>query len=185
MARLRPGRCYREIKKPAYTRAARRVQKKNFIGSIPPIRIRKFDMGNPHNNYDYTIAIVSKGPVQIRQEALEAARINANNVISKRIEKKGYFMRVVPYPHHILRENKMLTGAGADRMQTGMGSKPFGKTIGRAARVSKGEMVLFAKIFEKDLDVVKKAFLRARNKLPGDYEIVVSKLENQDTGAAA
>jgi len=31
-----------------------------------------------------------------------------------------YFFRIIPFTHHIQRENKMLTGAGADRTQTGM-----------------------------------------------------------------
>ena len=34
----------------------------------------------------------------------------------------------------------MLTGAGADRMQTGM-SQSFGKTIGRAALVKNGQVL--------------------------------------------
>jgi large subunit ribosomal protein L10e len=51
---------------------------------------------------------------------------------------KDFYLGVQVYPHHILRENKMLTGAGADRMQTGM-SRSFGRTIGRAALVRVGQ----------------------------------------------
>ena len=50
-------------------------------------------------------------------------------------------MMIRIYPHHIMRENPLATGAGADRMSTGM-KKSFGKTIGVAARVHKGQTLV-------------------------------------------
>jgi len=53
----------------------------------------------------------------ITSEALEAARIAANKWLVKTIGKDGYHMRVRTHPWHVLRINKMLSCAGADRLQ--------------------------------------------------------------------
>lgn len=45
------------------------------------------------------------------------------------------------HPFHVLRINKMLSCAGADRLQTGMRGA-FGKPAGLAARVAIGQVLL-------------------------------------------
>lgn len=55
------------------------------------------------------------------------------------------------HPFHVLRINKMLSCAGADRLQTGMRGA-FGKPAGVAARVSIGQILL--SIRTKDHNVV-------------------------------
>ena len=52
-------------------------------------------------------------------EALEAARIAANKYMSTRAGKDAFHLRVRVHPFHVLRINKMLSCAGADRLQTG------------------------------------------------------------------
>ena len=84
-------------------------------------------------------------------------------------------MRVSVYPHHILRENKMLTGAHADRLQTGM-AHAFGKPVGRAARVKKGKVVIMVGIDENGLEIVKKAYKKVMPKLPGTYSVEIEQL---------
>ena len=74
-------------------------------------------------------------------------------------------MRIKKYPFHVLRENAMATGAGADRMSQGM-SRSFGKAIGLAAQVYKGQTVIELRLNKKDLKVGKLALNRARYKLP-------------------
>ena len=87
----------------------------------------------------------------------------------------NYSFKVVPFPHHIQRENKMLTGAGADRMQTGM-QLSYGKTVGKAAILKPG-----ASIFEMHLPTpkavafVRKAIKQIRSKLPCKIKIVEEK----------
>ena len=53
--------------------------------------------------------------VQLSSEALEAARIAANKALTKFCGKDGFHMRVRAHPFHVLRINKMLSCAGADR----------------------------------------------------------------------
>ncbi len=52
---------------------------------------------------------------QLSSEALEAARIAANKALTKFCGKDGFHMRVRAHPFHVLRINKMLSCAGADR----------------------------------------------------------------------
>ena len=50
-------------------------------------------------------------------------------------------MRVRAHPYHVVRINKMLSCAGADRLQTGMRGA-FGKPNGLVARVTIGQVLL-------------------------------------------
>ena len=56
---------------------------------------------------------------QITSEALEAARIAANKYMVKNAGKDTFHLRVRVHPFHVLRINKMLSCAGADRLQVG------------------------------------------------------------------
>lgn len=53
----------------------------------------------------------------ITSEALEAARIAANKYMVKNAGKDTFHLRVRVHPFHVLRINKMLSCAGADRLQ--------------------------------------------------------------------
>lgn len=77
----------------------------------------------------------------ISSEALEAARIAANKYMVKNAGKDTFHLRVRVHPFHVLRINKMLSCAGADRLQTGMRGA-FGKPQGTCARVSIGQILL-------------------------------------------
>ena len=52
-------------------------------------------------------------------QALEAARICANKYLVKNCGKDSFHMRVRCHPFHIVRINKMLSCAGADRCVVG------------------------------------------------------------------
>lgn len=54
---------------------------------------------------------------QLTSEALEAARVSANKYMSKFAGKDNFHMRIRAHPFHVLRINKMLSCAGADRLQ--------------------------------------------------------------------
>jgi len=97
--------------------------------------IKGFDKGE----YPITLNVSSKENIQIRDNAIEAVRQYLNRFLQVKLGKE-FYLEVKIYPHHILRENKMLTGAGADRMQTGM-SKAFGKTGGRAALIKPNQLI--------------------------------------------
>ncbi|KAG5715886.1 hypothetical protein E4T56_gene7381, partial [Termitomyces sp. T112] len=103
---------------------------------------------------------------QISSEALEAARICANKYVTKTSGKDSFHLRVRAHPFHVLRINKMLSCAGADRLQTGMRGA-WGKPYGTVARVNIGQVILSIRTKESNAAVVMEALRRARYKFPG------------------
>merc|ERR1712051_1104382 len=72
------------------------------------------------------VHLVSDELEQLSAEALEAARICCNKYMVKHTAKDQFHIRIRVHPYHVLRINKMLSCAGADRLQTGMRGA-FGK----------------------------------------------------------
>jgi len=171
MARLRPAKVYRRLRRP-YVRVSR-LREKSYVSGVPPCRIRIFEMGNKKGNFEREVVLISKNSLQIRENALEAARTIANKFLEKNIGTENYYMKIKVYPHQVIREHALATGAGADRFQRGM-SKAFGRPIGRAAQVSEGQEILIVKTNDKFIELAKEAVKRASTKLPGSYRIVVN-----------
>ena len=107
-------------------------------------KIRIFDLGRKKAKVDeFPLCghMVSDEYEQLSSEALEAARICANKYMVKSCGKDGFHIRVRLHPFHVIRINKMLSCAGADRLQTGMRGA-FGKPQGTVARVHLGQVVM-------------------------------------------
>ena len=167
---LRPGRCYKKPKRP-YTRISMRRPRKSYVKGVPGSKIVKFEVGDPNRDFPKTLTLVSKERVQIRHNALEAARTNANKYLNKFLGKDGYFLKVLVYPHQVMRENAIATGAGADRLQEGM-RRSFGKPIGFAAVVRKGQKLIMVEVPEGKEDIAREALRRASHKFPCPCQIV-------------
>ncbi len=140
---------------------------------VPPPRIRQFEMGKK-GDYSAVVYLIAKRACQIRHNALEAARVVALKHVEKKL--KEFFMRVRVYPHHVLRENPLATGAGADRYQKGM-RLAFGKPIGTAAQVDAGQILMEIQVPKEHLKLAKEALKKASYKLPTPCRIVVAKVE--------
>lgn len=162
---LRPAKCYRSTDKRPYTRTAKTVHKKNYVGASPAMLIRQFNMGNPTVKYDKIGDLLSDQAILIRDNAVESTRIAINKVLVAELGKEGFFMKIRVYPYEVLRENKQAQGAGADRVSEGM-SHSFGKAIGRAIRVRKNQVLMSVLFFAKDEKVIMEALSRAKAKLP-------------------
>ncbi len=139
--------------------------RKEFIKGKPQIKIAKFSGGKRDGDYDYCIQLLSKEKVQVRHMAIESARLAANKAIEQVAGETGYFSNLRIYPHILLRENKMIATAGADRLQEGMRGA-FGKAISLAARVNRGQVLMEAFVKKEHLDAAKKAMHGAAVKLP-------------------
>jgi large subunit ribosomal protein L10e len=105
---------------------------------------------------------------------LEAARIATNRFLEEKLGS-SYLLRILPYPHVVLRENKMIFGAHADRLQDGMRAA-FGKAIGLAARVKSNRAVIMVNVNKDGLEVAKEALKRGGAKLPTPCRIVIEKI---------
>ena len=150
--------------------------RKDYLPGAPNPKIAKFSIGNAKGDYDYKLQLVAKARCQIRHNALEAARVAANKKLAKSIGEDRYFLQVKVYPHVILRENKMIAGAGADRLQEGM-RKAYGKPIGLAARVDDGTVILEVSVYANNVEAAKEALKGAASKLPVKTSIVLLPLK--------
>jgi large subunit ribosomal protein L10e len=150
---------------------------KKFAPGAPNPKVARFTTGKASTEYTDLLKLVSDGRVQIRHNALEAARVAANKKMGL-IGEDNYFLVVKPYPHVILRENKMIATAGADRLQEGM-RKAFGKPIGLAARVGIGDTVLELSVKAENLEKAKEAMKAASTKLPMKTHYEILQLEKK------
>jgi large subunit ribosomal protein L10e len=172
MARLRKFSAYRSVERP-YTRISK-FKKKSFIKANPNINVVRFEMGDPNRKFDISMDLVSKDDLQIRHNAIESARQSSNRLLEHKIGQGGYFYKIRIYPHHILRENPVASGAGADRFSTGM-QHAFGKPIGKAAQVKKGQIIATVAVDKAHLKIGKLALQRIAHKLPGSCTIQMQK----------
>ncbi len=146
------------------------------MGGVPGNKIALFDMGNLKKDFPISLSLVAKEACQIRHNALEAARIFANRYLVQGVGRNNFYLKIRLYPHHVLRENKIATGAGADRVSSGM-QHAFGKPVGTAARVKPGQKVLSVSIEEQNFEPTKEALRRASYKLPPPCKVVIDKGE--------
>ncbi|MEM1942493.1 MAG: 50S ribosomal protein L16 [Candidatus Caldarchaeum sp.] len=145
-----------------------------YIHGPPPSKITKYTAGVYRNDYTHELLLVPETDLQIRDVAIESARIAVNKVLTEKLNDK-FYLEVKAHPHHVLRENKMIFGAHADRLQEGM-RRAFGKPIGRAARVEAGEPVLRLLVYGEGLAAAREALELAGKKLPKKYYIVEHQL---------
>ncbi len=158
---------YRAVKGQNYTR-------REFVKGFPQSKIIKFTMGDTKLKYEFEGKLISLESAQIRHNALEAARVATNRMLMEKLVDK-YRLQVYPFPHTILRENKMIFGAHADRLQDGM-RRSFGKPIGTAARVRPGQTIISVWVNHDSVDLMKECLKRGSAKLPMPCRIVIEKL---------
>ncbi|CDJ29876.1 60S ribosomal protein L10, putative [Eimeria mitis] len=98
----------------------------------------------------------------------------------KHCGKDNFHLRMRVHPFHVLRINKMLSCAGADRLQTGMRGA-FGKPTGLVARVNIGQILMSIRTKglidcrpESTINIASLALRRAAFKFPGRQKVFTS-----------
>ncbi|HYY91304.1 MAG TPA: 50S ribosomal protein L16 [Candidatus Dormibacteraeota bacterium] len=162
------GRNYRSPRGQAFTRM-------KYIHGSPAPKVSKFNMGDTSVHYPRLVHLVSMEAVQIRHNALESGRVAANKVLFDKYGETGYRLQLCVYPHIILRENKMIATAGADRLQEGM-RRAFGKPTGRAARVRQGQSIYIVHVPADGVETGKKACETAGTKMPMRTRIIIEEV---------
>merc|ERR1739849_7902 len=155
----RPARCYR------------------YCRGVPDPKIRIYDLGGKKLKYDalpICIHLVSDEKEQLCSEGLDAARIACNKYMNKTCGKDNYHLRIRVHPFHVTRINKMLSCAGADRLQSGMRGA-FGKPYGKACRVKIGQPIISIRTSKNYVPNVFEAMRRCKMKFPGRQKIAVSR----------
>lgn len=163
----RPARCYRQIKGRPYP-------KSRYCRGVPDAKLRIYDVGMkkaPVDQFPHVVHLVSWEKENVSSEALEAARIAANKYLVNNAGKESFHLRIRVHPFHVLRINKMLSCAGADRLQTGMRGA-FGKPAGVCARVGIGTILMSIRCKDNHSEVAIESLRRAKFKFPGRQKIV-------------
>ncbi|KAH0576531.1 Ribosomal protein L10 [Spironucleus salmonicida] len=163
----RPARCTRYMSPKPYP-------KSRYCRGVPDAKIRFFDLGNKRASVDEfpnVLHLLSGEKEQVSSEALEACRIACNKFITKNSGKDSFHMRIRVHPFNIIRQKKMLTCAGADRLQTGM-RHAFGKPAGSVARVQINQPLISIRCRKNAVSSVREALRRAMYKISGRQEIV-------------
>ena len=168
---LRPGRTMRDVDKAAWSRFSRKRPRKSYIKAMPHQDITQFRMGAIKPDYNATFRLISQQDIQIRDNALESARQAVNKFLEKSMLGNFYFV-VRVFPHQVIRENKMIAGAGADRLQKGM-RQSFGRATDKAARVRKHQDVFLINTYKDKSRIIELAIGRALQKLPGSYKLTM------------
>ena len=166
----RPWRCYRFCKNKPYP-------KSRFCRGVPEPKLRIYDLGNkkaPNDIFPVSIHLVSYEREQISAESIEAGRVACNKYLVTNVGKDFFHLKIRVHPFYVIRINKMLSCAGADRLQSGMRGA-FGKPNGKAARVLPGQIIFSVRSTENKIKEIVKALNRAKYKFPGKQKIFVGK----------
>ena len=175
---LRKASAYSKKKVRPFTRKSAK-KSKAFIKAVPQNKIVKFNMGNTKKsisgNYPFRVSLFSEEKAQIRDNSLEACRMAINKMLDLKVPG-NYLFEVKVFPHHILRENKIASGAGADRLSSGM-SRSYGVTIGRAALVGPGkELFAISTPDENSARIARDTLMKIKSKIPCKNRIVFKKV---------
>ncbi|MFH2106467.1 MAG: 50S ribosomal protein L16 [Candidatus Micrarchaeota archaeon] len=169
---IRPSKALRDPDKVAWTRFSKSKPKKSYIKAMPHRDLNTFRTGIKKEDYDATIDLVSTKDMIVRDNSIESSRQTLNKHLEKGLPGAYYFI-VRTYPHHVIRENKMIAGAGADRLQKGM-RQSFGRPTDRAARVMKGTAIFTVLTYKSNVPLVADAMARCKKKLCGFYKVVAA-----------
>ena len=148
--------------------------RKEYMGGIPSSRITQFDMGNKKGDFPIHLSLIANEKCQLRHNSLEAARISANRAMESAAGSANYRLRILVYPHVVVRENKQATGAGADRVSQGMRAA-YGKNVGTAARVQANQIIMTVETLKEFSAQAKKALRKAGMKLSTPCSISIEK----------
>ncbi len=171
MAKKRKSKCYRNMKRP-YTRVSK-YKKKAFVPSTPHLEVARFDMGNRSRKFPKRVSLLTKEKMQVLDNCMESARKTANKFLVEKVGRNNYYFKIKVYPHHICRYNPIAMGAGADRLSTGM-RKSFGRPVSRAARLNKGQEIMYIELEKENISKAQKALKRASHKLPVKTHIEIT-----------
>jgi large subunit ribosomal protein L10e len=167
---LRPAKTIRDMDKVAWTRYSRSKPRRSKIKAMPHKDLHQFRMGTNKPDFDLVMHLRAHDGVILRDNAIESARLTTNKHLENSMAG-NYYLVIRVYPHHVIRENKMIAGAGADRLQKGM-RKSFGRPSDLAARVGKGKDLFTVYTYKANEKDVITALTRAKRKLSGKFKII-------------
>lgn len=179
MGKRRPWRCYRKWSR-SYQHKRSRTHKQEYSRGGAQSKIKRFWGGAKNvlwKDWDIVLGLKAENQVQISSNALEALRVSINSPLQKELGRSNYRHRIRPKPFQKIRENRMLSFAGADRVQSGMRNS-FGRVMGVCARVQAGQIICDIGTHIENLDLVRERLNIANMKIPCSSQTVLLSYRN-------
>ncbi|MHA2394273.1 MAG: 50S ribosomal protein L16 [Promethearchaeota archaeon] len=175
MANKRPWHCYSKWNRRPYQHKRSANHRREYARGGSQSKIVRFWGGNKDidwKDWELVVGLKVNHQIQISSNTLEAIRITINGALQKYIGRQNFRLRVRPKPFQKIRENRMLAFAGADRVQSGMRNS-FGRSMGVAARVRAGQVVVDVGCYLKNLPLVRDRLRVASMKISSSCQIVI------------
>lgn len=182
MAHKRPWHCYKNWENRPYQHKRSWNHKREYARGGAQSKIVRYWGGTtevPWEEWDLVVGLKANKKVQISSNALEAIRVTINSALSNELGRTSFRLNIRPKPFHKFRENRMLAFAGADRVQSGMRNS-FGRSMGMAARVRGGQIILEVGCYLKNLPSVRDRIRVAGMKIPCTSQVVVLKYKSPE-----
>ena len=175
MANKRPWHCYSKWTRRPYQHKRSANHRREYARGGSQSKIVRFWGGNKEQawqDWELVVGLKVNRQIQIASNSLEAIRITINGVLQRKLGRQNFRLRIRPKPFQKIRENRMLAFAGADRVQSGMRNS-FGRSMGVAARVRAGQIIVDIGTHLRNLAVVRDRLRIASMKVSSPCQIVI------------
>ena len=182
MANKRPWHCYSKWSRRPFQHKRSSNHRREYARGGAQSKIVRFWGGSketPWEDFDLVVGLKVKNQSQISSNTLEAIRITINGVLTRKLGRQNYRLRIRPKPFQKYRENRMLAFAGADRVQSGMRNS-FGRSTGVCARVKAGQIIVDVGTSLRDLPLVRDRLRVANMKISSPCQTVVLKYKTRE-----
>ena len=182
MANKRPWHCYSKWTRRPFQHKRSSNHRREYARGGAQSKIVRFWGGSketPWEDFDLVVGLKVKNQSQISSNTLEAIRITINGVLTRKLGRQNYRLRIRPKPFQKFRENRMLAFAGADRVQSGMRNS-FGRSTGVCARVRAGQIIVDVGISLRNLPLVRDRLRVANMKISSPCQTVVLKYKTRE-----
>ena len=175
MAQRRPWHCYSKWTRRPYQHKRSANHRREYARGGSQSKIVRFWGGHKEKDWkdwDLVVGLKVNHQIQISSNSLEAIRITINSSLQKSVGRLNFRLRIRPKPFQKIRENRMLAFAGADRVQSGMRNS-FGRSMGVAARVRAGQIIIDVGTDIKDLPLIRDRLRVASMKISSSCQTVI------------
>ncbi len=182
MANKRPWHCYSKWTRRPFQHKRSSNHRREYARGGAQSKIVRFWGGSketPWEDFELVVGLKVKNQSQISSNTLEAIRITINGVLTRKLGRQNYRLRIRPKPFQKFRENRMLAFAGADRVQSGMRNS-FGRSTGVCARVRAGQIIVDVGTSLRNLPLVRDRLRVANMKISSPCQTVVLKYKTRE-----
>ena len=175
MANKRPWHCYAKWTRRPYQHKRSSNHRREYARGGSQSKIGRFWGGAKETkweDWELIVGLKVERQIQISSNSLEAIRISINGTLQRKLGRQNFRLRIRPKPFQKIRENRMLSYAGADRMQTGMRNS-FGRSMGVCARVRAGQIIVDVGCYLRNLPLVRDRLRIASMKISSPCQIVI------------